>query len=187
MNGVARHLGCAPMALYNHFRNKSDLVLGIGNRVSEAITLPDMTGLPWHVQARRWMSAMHDQLKPNAVSIRLVGTAPIISPRWMQLTLVLMRSLREGGLDDDTVVMVSRWLSQIVISDLFLNPAENPQVQMPALESVQDALDADDRALYHELLPSMASTGVTMFDFIADEAIERVKTLAETGFEKAAE
>lgn len=99
MRGLAETLGVTPMALYNHFRNKRDLLSAVAERVISAAEF-DGHHSDWRDQLRhcfdvlRQLCLRHPGL-PGILEIE--GAAPACAFAPMEVTL---RALRAAGLDD---------------------------------------------------------------------------------------
>lgn len=102
MRRLARHLGVEAMSLYNHVKNKNDLVEGMVDLVLEEIELPD--GDEWDAAIRRCAISAHETLlrHPWACSLVMTSGGPgfMESPRLRYMEW-LLRRLRESGFSPD--------------------------------------------------------------------------------------
>jgi AcrR family transcriptional regulator len=100
MRGLARRLGCSPMALYRHVATKEDLLRAIAEHYLGDLELPDTDGLSWQdaivavtVTVHRAFLA-HPQLSPILAAQHVDALAVF------RATEVVLSSLRAAGLDD---------------------------------------------------------------------------------------
>jgi AcrR family transcriptional regulator len=98
MRRLARHLGVEAMSLYNHVKNKNDLVDGMVDLVLEEIELPE--GGEWDAAIRTCAISAHETLlrHPWACSLVMTSGGPSFmdSPRLRYMEW-LLRRLRESG------------------------------------------------------------------------------------------
>src|SRR4026209_2419415 len=106
MRRVAREVGVEAMSLYNHVRDKDDLLQGICDRVMGDFVFPEPTE-DWaelcKAGARSWRNVL--QAHPDVMRLfaETHGPSPV-SPGALLPTEFALRLLREGGLSDrDTV------------------------------------------------------------------------------------
>ena len=106
MRRVAREVGVEAMSLYNHVKDKDDLLLGICDRVMSDFVFPEPTG-DWaemcKAGARSWRNVL--QAHPDVMRLfaETHGPSPL-SPGALLPTEFALRLLRDGGLSDrDTV------------------------------------------------------------------------------------
>ena len=106
MRRVAREVGVEAMSLYNHVRDKDDLLQGICDRVMGDFVFPEPTE-DWaelcKAGARSWRNVL--QAHPDVMRLfaETHGPSPL-SPGALLPTEFALRLLRDGGLSDrDTV------------------------------------------------------------------------------------
>jgi AcrR family transcriptional regulator len=99
MRGLADAVGVTPMALYNHFSSKRDLLSAIAESVISAAEF-DGSHADWRVQVRHCFEALRKLCLQHPGLPRLLefeGTAPASAFAPMEVTL---RALHEAGLDE---------------------------------------------------------------------------------------
>jgi AcrR family transcriptional regulator len=96
MRRLGRELGVEAMSLYNHVRNKDDLLDGMLDRVAGEIELPD--GDPdWRHHARRRAISAHTMLMRHPWAAALWTARLSLGPARMRYMDSALRSLREAG------------------------------------------------------------------------------------------
>lgn len=99
MRNLARQLGYEVMSLYNHVRNKDDLLEGMVDRVAAEVALPD-TDDPWRPRVRDLAIAIHEMLLRHPWASALWSTAWPGRHRWDQMEAFL-GALADAELPDD--------------------------------------------------------------------------------------
>src|SRR3978361_2058477 len=93
---LATELGVTPMALYWHFRTKEDLLAGLGDRVLDAVVVPEPTG-EWAADIRAALVALVAAMRPHPQVAHLVAERVMAHPTGLELTETALRSLSDGG------------------------------------------------------------------------------------------
>jgi len=106
MRRVAREVGVEAMSLYNHVRDKDDLLQGVCERIMGSFDFPAIDGA-WAERAKAGARSWRRLLQAHPDLIRLFaethGPAPS-SPESLRPTEFALRMFREAGLSDrDTV------------------------------------------------------------------------------------
>lgn len=99
MRRLAAEIGCAPMSLYTHVRNRDDLVDAIVDRLIENLDLTEVPGETWDRTVRRTLRSYRDLAVRLPASFELLALAPYdTSPVAPHLANVLS-GLENAGLD----------------------------------------------------------------------------------------
>lgn len=77
MRALAQRLGVSTMALYNHVRDKRDLMEGIAQAVVEELRLPAMTG-DWQERVRAIFRALRQVCLANPRAIPVIERAEVL-------------------------------------------------------------------------------------------------------------
>jgi len=103
LRGVAAILKCSAMALYRHFPDKQDLLLGLLDRVIGSIALADETA-QWDERLVR-LAALHLKvLQANPWAIPLLFEYPDPGPAVRQIGEAMLAALKAGGASDEVAV-----------------------------------------------------------------------------------
>ncbi|GAB3164933.1 TetR/AcrR family transcriptional regulator C-terminal domain-containing protein [Myceligenerans halotolerans] len=101
MRRLGKELGVEGMALYNHVRNKDDLLDGMLDRVAAEIELPGTGpaggGADWRDQARRRAISAHATLLRHPWSAALWTSTISLGPARMRYLDSALRDLRVAG------------------------------------------------------------------------------------------
>jgi AcrR family transcriptional regulator len=106
MRRVAREVGVEAMSLYNHVRDKDDLLQGVCERIMSSFEFPDGGG-DWVQRAKAGARSWRNLLRAHPDLVRLFaethGPVPS-SPESLRPTEYALRMFHEAGLSDrDTV------------------------------------------------------------------------------------
>jgi AcrR family transcriptional regulator len=97
MRRLAAELGCAPMSLYTHVRNRDDLVDAIVDRLIEKLDLCEIPGEAWDQTVRRTLGSYRDLAVQLPAAFELLALAPYdTSPVAPHLAKVLSGLGRAG-------------------------------------------------------------------------------------------
>lgn len=103
IRSVASQLGCSPMALYRHFPDKQDLLLGLLDRVIGGIELGH-DSQPW---TERLVSLSKEHLRTlqrNPWAIPLLFQFPDPGPAVRKVGETILSTLKQGGVSGDAAV-----------------------------------------------------------------------------------
>lgn len=178
ISAVARALKCAPMSLYTHVTNRDDLLLGVSDLVLGQIAPVIADDTPWLTAVQRWLFAVHAQLARYPQVVGLLGEEKSLPPQWLRVHAILIRWLQRGGLHGELLANAARWLAQLVIADILLNPPAQPQLREKALGAALVGIAAEDRAGFEEMLPHLLSARGSLFEFGVEQALARLEVLA---------
>jgi len=106
MRRVAREVGVEAMSLYNHVRDKDDLLQGVCERIMASFEFPEGY-TDWVERAKAGARSWRDMLRAHPDLVRLFaemhGPAPS-SPESLRPTEFALTMFREGGLSDRDAV-----------------------------------------------------------------------------------
>src|SRR3989440_1365730 len=97
MRKLGQEVGVEAMSLYNHLRNKEELLNGMVDIVFSEIDLPT-AGEDWPTAMRRRAISARQALKRHPWAIGLMESRPRPGPSTLRHHDSVLRSLREGGM-----------------------------------------------------------------------------------------
>lgn len=103
MRAVAARLEAVPMALYNHFATKEQLVAALLDRVLGRFEPPPPTG-DWVEDLRRFAGAHRRLLAQHAWAVAPIFTNPSPGLSSVRIGELALRILKRGGLSDAEAV-----------------------------------------------------------------------------------
>ncbi|MCU0270464.1 MAG: TetR/AcrR family transcriptional regulator C-terminal domain-containing protein [Acidimicrobiales bacterium] len=103
MRKLGRVLGVEAMSLYNHVRNKDDLLDGVLGRVMSGIPVPDR-GLAWDDRLRAVARGLRDAGHRHPGAFPLFGMREVRSVEAFGPLEAAYEIFRDAGLDDDAAL-----------------------------------------------------------------------------------
>ena len=112
MRKLAAELGVEAMSLYNHVRNKGDLLDGLVARMFDAVPIPDPAA-PWDVRVRSLAKELYGQFRQHPAVLRtlVAEEANPRSPGALKVIDSVLGALLDAGLDDIETVRAYRSLT----------------------------------------------------------------------------
>ena len=105
---LAKELGVTPMALYWHFRSKSELLEGVAARIFEEIDLSVDASATWPEQLRALLGSMLGVLRAYPSAAILISTRTVSSEGGLLATEVALDILRRGGFTPAEATQIAR-------------------------------------------------------------------------------
>jgi TetR/AcrR family transcriptional regulator, tetracycline repressor protein len=164
---LATELGVTPMALYWHFRNKEELLAGLGDQIWRELDTDVDTEAPWHLQMRALLESLVHVLRSHPCASQLILEGEKQSDSALVASETALTVLRRGGFDSEHAAEIARsalWTGlMLVMSEGFkpgLTDAERTEEQRRA--RVRLALLPPDR------FPRLVEAAVPMSSCDAD-------------------
>lgn len=103
LRNVAEKLDCSAMALYRHFPDKQELLLGLLDRVIGSIQIRN-DSLPWDERLLKLSKDHLRVLQGNPWAIPLLFLNPDPGPAVRNVGEAMLSALKEGGINGDSAV-----------------------------------------------------------------------------------
>ena len=114
MRRLAAQLGVKAASLYNHVRNKDELLALVADAICAEIP-PPVPGLGWREQLQRGGRAIRRVLLAHRDGARVMAATPPYGPNRLRVIEDLLRVLDEAGFRRAEIADVSFVLSSLVI------------------------------------------------------------------------
>ena len=187
MRRVGRELGVEAMSLYNHVRDKEDLLEGIRDYVHSQFLDPGSEG-PWEERARRAARSWRQALRahPGMMALISEAKAPVVSPGSVRPTEVALRLLRETGLPEDDAVKAfccfGGYIVGFVMFEVGMMRAAESPAGSPDPERLVAALPADEFPCFVSSLPYLMQGDIDQrFEYGLDLMIAGLRAKADAG------
>lgn len=186
MRRVGRELGVEAMSLYNHVRDKEDLLDGIREHVLSQFLDPGTEG-PWEERARLAARSWREALRAHPSMMVLISESkgPNMTPGSIRPAEVALRLLRELGLSDEDAVKafcaVGGYIIGFVMFEIGIVHASG--AGSPTVEQLAATVPADECPCFVSSLPYLVQGDVDQrFEYGLDLLIAglRAKTTATT-------
>jgi len=96
MRKLAHALGVEAMSLYNHVRNKDDILIGIVDSVAGEIQVPS-GGVDWRAAMRQRATSAHEALLRHPWATMLIVSGANVGPAMLTYVDTTLGCLREAG------------------------------------------------------------------------------------------
>ena len=133
---LATELGVTPMALYWHFRNKEELLAGLGDQIWRELDTDVDPEAPWHAQMRALLESLLHVLRSHPCASQLILEGEKQSDAALIASETALAVLRRGGFDPEHAAEIARsalWTGlMLVMSEGFkpgLTEAERAEEQ----------------------------------------------------------
>ena len=160
MRRVGRELGVEAMSLYNHVRDKDDLLDGIREHVLSLFVDPGTEG-PWEERARSAARTWRQVLRSHPNTLVLISESKAtMTPGAIRPTEITLRLLRETGLPEDEAVKVFCAFGGFIIGFVMFEVGMTPSIgtsaaEAPTPEQITAALPADEFPCFLAALPCL--------------------------------
>jgi AcrR family transcriptional regulator len=182
---LATELGVTPMALYWHFRNKEELLAGLGDQVWRELDTDVELDAPWHEQMRALLESLLHVLRSHPAASQLILEGEKQSDAALVASETALAILRRGGFDAEQAAEIARsalWTGlMLVMSEGFkpgLTDAERTEEQRRA--RVRLALLPPDRfpRLVEAAVPMSSCDADFHYKFGVDLFVSGVRAMA---------
>jgi len=183
MRRVAREVGVEAMSLYNHVRDKEDLLDGVVERIMAGFSFPDEAGDGDWVSygreiARQWRALL--KAHPNVIALFARRHKPMRSIDSLRPMEVALRALREMGLPVEDSVRAFQVIGGYIMGYVLM---ETGQMFTPGGDGGADDLAGmiavDELPCISAALPFMADCDVdAQFEFGLDMMLEGLRARA---------
>jgi AcrR family transcriptional regulator len=180
MRRVGRELGVEAMSLYNHVRDKEDILSGVIEAVMAEFEFPDERDASWVERGRGAARAWRRLLKahPNVITLMSEQRKPMTSLRALRPMEHAIETLRSSGLSDEEAVKAFRafggYIQGFVLAEV-ANMFGGDEVEVPP-EDVSAMLPLGE-------LPNLEASLPYLFRCDFDEAFEYGLDLMIRGIE----
>jgi len=163
MRRIGRELGVEAMSLYNHVRDKEDLMDGICVLVMSEYPYPEVDETDWIDTGRRAARAWRQVLKshPNVTAVFAERTKPMVSPEALRPMEFALGVLRNAGLSDRDAVRTFHAVGGYIQGFVLME-----------LGQMWDRHEAAGRAVPADAFPSIAACMPHLVGSDADEQFE---------------
>ena len=166
MRAVAARLGAVPMALYNHFATKEELVAALLDRVLGRFE-PEPATDDWIEDLRRFARAHRRLLARHAWAVAPIFTNPSPGLSSVRIGELALAILRRGGLSDTEAVAAFSGLLALNYGWASFTAARDLDPEGPGHD-----VEAMLRALPAEAFPLTVATAAAWGAYGADEHYE---------------
>jgi AcrR family transcriptional regulator len=139
MRALAEHLGCGPMSLYSHVRDKAELLDAVGALALDQLDVEIRDGGSWTEQLASWMHSLGRRLLEHRELAELIASQQNDSPALLRVIRAPIRILLEVGFDRPAAVRAAQGMLWVALGFLFIGSLP---LRYPRDDSLADQLAA---------------------------------------------
>ncbi|MEM7413469.1 MAG: TetR family transcriptional regulator [Myxococcota bacterium] len=153
LRAVSQRLGVTPMALYNHFENKNDLLAGVLDLlVREAAAFDhDVPRDDWRAWTKESFLGMYASLRDHPGLVALTVGLDELTPATREASGLALTVLRDAGFSAEDAVRLFATLSRFVLGSVML-----PMLRVSPPEVVPQSPDDSVRAGIETIIDGFA-------------------------------
>ncbi|MCR1162014.1 TetR/AcrR family transcriptional regulator [Paenarthrobacter sp. UW852] len=105
MAALARSLGVAPSALYNHVSSKDDVLILLMDHLAAMVDVSAFGSEPWESAVRRWAWSYRDVFSEHTPLIPIIAVLPVANaPKTLAMYESVTAGFREAGFPEDRII-----------------------------------------------------------------------------------
>ncbi len=105
MAALARSLGVAPSALYNHVGSKDDVLLLVEDHLAAMVDVSAFGSEPWDVAVRRWAWSYRDVFSEHTPLIPVIAVLPVANaPKTLAMYEAVTAGFRDAGFPEEKII-----------------------------------------------------------------------------------
>ncbi|MCM0616175.1 TetR/AcrR family transcriptional regulator [Arthrobacter sp. TS-15] len=105
MAALARSLGVAPSALYNHVASKDDVLILLMDHLAAMVDVSAFGTEPWDEAVRRWAWSYRDVFSAHTPLIPIIAVLPVANaPKTLAMYESVTAGFRDAGFPEDRII-----------------------------------------------------------------------------------
>lgn len=105
MAALARSLGVAPSALYNHVASKDDVLLLVEDHLAAMVDVSAFGVEPWDEAVRRWAWSYRDVFSEHTPLIPVIAVLPVANaPKTLAMYEAVTAGFRDAGFPEEKII-----------------------------------------------------------------------------------
>ncbi|HKU34492.1 MAG TPA: TetR/AcrR family transcriptional regulator [Paenarthrobacter sp.] len=105
MAALARSLGVAPSALYNHVSSKDDVLVLLEDHLAAMVDVSAFGVEPWEAAVRRWAWSYRDVFSEHTPLIPIIAVLPVANaPKTLAMYEAVTAGFRDAGFPEERII-----------------------------------------------------------------------------------
>lgn len=105
MAALAKSLGVAPSALYNHVSSKDDVLLLLEDHLAAMVDVSAFGTEPWDVAVRKWAWSYRDVFSKHTPLIPVIAVLPVANaPKTLAMYEAVTAGFRDAGFPQERII-----------------------------------------------------------------------------------
>lgn len=105
MAALARTLGVAPSALYNHVSSKDDVLVLLEDHLAAMVDVSAFGSEPWEEAVRRWAWSYRDVFSEHTPLIPIIAVLPVANaPKTLAMYEAVTAGFRDAGFPEEKII-----------------------------------------------------------------------------------
>lgn len=110
INRIARELKIAPMAIYNYFVNRDELLQAVTEQMMKGLVIAADADSSWQTKVATWAHAMHAHFRRYPHLIYLLTWEGHASTAWLRQAGIIIEALAAAGLQGRELARSTLWV-----------------------------------------------------------------------------
>ena len=134
MRALAEELGCGPMSLYSHVRDKAELLDAVGALALDELDVEVREGGTWTEQLESWMHSLEQRLLEHPELAELIASQQNDSPALLRAIRAPIRILLKVEFDRPAAVRAAQGMLWVALGFVFIAglPLRCPREDSPS-------------------------------------------------------
>ncbi len=134
MRALAEELGCGPMSLYSHVRDKAELLDAVGALALDELDVEGREGGTWTEQLESWMHSLEQRLLEHPELAELIASQQNDSPALLRAIRAPIRILLKVEFDRPAAVRAAQGMLWVALGFVFIAglPLRCPREDSPS-------------------------------------------------------
>ncbi|MCP2048911.1 UNVERIFIED_ORG: AcrR family transcriptional regulator [Paenarthrobacter nicotinovorans] len=105
MAALARTLGVAPSALYNHVSSKDDVLVLLEDHLAAMVDVSAFGSEPWEEAVRKWAWSYRDVFSEHTPLIPIIAVLPVANaPKTLAMYEAVTAGFRDAGFPEEKII-----------------------------------------------------------------------------------
>ncbi|MGP4029810.1 TetR/AcrR family transcriptional regulator C-terminal domain-containing protein [Actinomadura sp. 3N407] len=130
--GLARELGVRMPSLYNHVRNRDDVISGMRTLLAAEIDSSPLRKLPWDEALAAWARSYRDAFARHPNTVKLLATTTVRTPAVLDMYEDFVLALEDAGWPTDQTIGLLTALESFVLGSVLDMVAPEQMIDLSA-------------------------------------------------------